>query len=112
MKTRIRRILEGYGSDMKLIRADGAKTVRAFLQPVTAKSWEAMRRTIETLGEVPATRYVYIGPPDETIKEDDEVEFREERYRVCRAETLTLAGQALYSWGLLKKEGGEDPWTS
>ena len=49
---------------------------------------------------------------DMALPENAEVRFRGERYRACRAETLVVADEALYVWGLLKKEGGDEPWTS
>ena len=112
MREMIERILAAYGSEMTITCADGEKAVRAFLQPVTEKSREAMRRSIQMLGELPAGRYVYIGPAEPKLKENAAIVFRGERYSVCRAETLVVAGEALYVWGLLRKEGGDDPWTN
>ena len=112
MREMIERILAAYGSGMTIVCADGEKAVRAFLQPVTEKSREDMRRTIRMLGEIPAGRYVYIGPAEPALREDAEILFWGERYRACRAETLVIAGEALYVWALLQKEGGDDPWTS
>lgn len=112
MREMIERILAAYGSEMTITCADGEKAVRAFLQPVTEKSRETMRRSIQTLGEIPAGRYVYIGPAEPALREDAAVIFRGGRYSACRAETLILAGEALYVWGLLRKEGGDDPWTN
>lgn len=110
MKKTIQQILTAYGSEMKLIRTNGTVVIRAFLQPVTTESWENMRKTVQWLGEIPRGRYVYIGPTEPEATEDDYVELRGTRYRVCKAETLIVAGEALYVWGLLQKEGGEAAW--
>lgn len=112
MRERIDKILAQYGSEMLLARADGERTVRAFLQPVTEKSRETMRKTIGMLGEIPVGRFLYVGPAEPALPEDAEVRFRGESYRACRTETLVVADEALYVWGLLKKEGGDEPWTS
>lgn len=112
MRRMLGRILAQYGSEMTLYGTEGERRVRAFLQPVTAKGLDAARRTIQELGEIPEGRYVYIGPADAPLREDEHVEYRDERYRVCRAQTLVVADEALYVWALMMKEGGEDPWTS
>lgn len=112
MRELIERILAAYGSGMTIVCADGEKAVRAFLQPVTEKSRETMRKTIGMLGEIPVGRFLYVGPAEPALPEDAEVRFRGERYRACRTETLVVADEALYVWGLLKKEGGDEPWTS
>ena len=112
MRRMLEHILAQYGSEMTLHMAEGERRVRAFLQPVTAKGLEAARRTIQELGEIPEERYLYIGPAQTPLQEDDSVEFQAERYRVCRAQTLVVADEALYVWALARKEGGNDPWTS
>lgn len=112
MRRMLERILAQYGSEMTLHGAEGERRVRAFLQPVTAKGLEAARRTIQELGEIPEERYLYIGPAQEALHEDDGIVFQAERYRVCRVQTLVVADEALYVWALVKKEGGDDPWTN
>ncbi len=109
----IESILSGYGSAVTILRADGAADdVRAFVQPVTEKSWQSIRKTMHALGEGPVGRYVYIGPAEAPLGETDTVRYGGRRFLVRRAETLELAGQALYIWGLLVPDGGEDPWNS
>lgn len=112
MKQTITRILAQYGSTVTLRGTDGEKTIRAFVQPVTAKSEEAMRRYIETLGELPRGKFIYIGPVETPAHADDTLVCQGRAFRVCRAETLMLGDEALYIWGLLREEGGEEPWTS
>ena len=70
-----------------------------------------MRRTIQMLGELPQGRYLYIGLADRPLTDTDRVVCRGVRYRVCRAEEMVLAGEPVYIWGLLQKDGGDDPWS-
>lgn len=113
MRRMIESILLGYGSAVTLTRADGRQAeVRAFVQPVTEKSWQNMRKTMHTLGEEPVGRFIYIGPAEQALAETDRVRCGGREFCVRRAETLELAGQALYVWGLLTPAGGKDPWNS
>ena len=45
MREMIAEILADYGNEAEIENADGTCAVRAFLQPVTAKSWDNMCRT-------------------------------------------------------------------
>lgn len=113
MRRMIESILAGYGSPVTITRADGtAAAVRAFVQPVTEKSWQSIQKTMHALGEGPVGRYVYIGPSEAPLGETDTVVCGGRRFLVRRAETLELAGQALYIWGLLVPDGGDDAWNS
>ena len=113
MKRMIDSILAGYGSLVTITRADGKNTdVRAFVQPVTEKSWQNLQKTMYALGEGPVGRFVYIGPVEAPIGETDTVTCGGREFLVRRAETLELAGQPLYIWGLLTPSGGDDPWNS
>ena len=50
MKRMIDSILAGYGSLVTITRADGKNTdVRAFVQPVTEKSWQNLQKTMYAL---------------------------------------------------------------
>lgn len=112
MRERIDKILAQYGSEMLLAQADGERTVRAFLQPVTASSREVVRKAVGHLGELPGGRWVYIGPADAPLREEDRIVLRGERFRVRQAELLVVAEEALYVWALLQKDGGEAAWMS
>ena len=113
MQQMIAAILMQYGSTVTVRSLDGSQTVvRAFIQPVTAKSWRNMRKSVHELGDIPAGQFVYIGPAEPCPGEDDVLVCAGQRYAVRRAEVLVLADEALYTWGLLVKIGGDDPWNS
>ena len=107
MKELIGRILAYYGRTAEVESADGAQTVRAFLQPVTENGWESLRRSVRAIGEIPRGRSVYIGPAEVLPDEGAAVRCGGKDYRVQRAERLFLADEAIYVWGLLREAGGE-----
>lgn len=107
MKELIGRILTYYGRTAEVESTDGARTVRAFIQPVTENGWESLRRTMRAIGEIPRGRSVYIGPADILPGEGAAVRCGGKDYRVQRAERLFLADEAIYVWGLLREAGGE-----
>lgn len=90
MRELIERILAAYGSGMTIVCADGEKAVRAFLQPVTEKSRETMRKTIGMLGEIPVGRFLYVGPAEPALPENAEVRFG--------ASATAHAGRRRWSW--------------
>lgn len=113
MQQMIAAILMQYGTAVTVRRPDGTEvSVRAFIQPVTAKSWLNMRKAVHELGDIPAGQFVYIGPAEPRPGEDDLLLSAGNRYAVRRCEVLTLADEALYTWGLLVKVGGDDPWNN
>lgn len=113
MQQMIADILTQYGSTVTLRKSDGTEqTLRAFIQPVTAKSLLNMRKTVHDLGQIPTGQFVYIGPPEPCPGENDLLLLANERYAVRRCELLMLADEPLYRWGLLVKVGGDDPWNN
>lgn len=111
MKTMIDRILAQYGSEMAVTHGANTQMVRAFLQPVTERSWSELRKTVQQLGQIPAERYVYIGPAEAAICDGDTVCLGERTFLVCRSEQLSVRGQALYVWALLRQREAADAWT-
>lgn len=112
MREAIDAILRRYGCRMNVVRNGKTRAVRAFLQPVTEKGRQEAMRTIAELGELPAQRYVYIGPAEPVLGADDAVCFRERIYRVCRAELLCMDDRAMYVWALLRPAEAEGVWKS
>lgn len=64
MKRRIAALIRRYGSSVQAVFPDRTEIVRAFLQPVTSRSWQNMDHMIPTGGEVPRGQFLYIGPPE------------------------------------------------
>lgn len=113
MKELLDAILAGYGSAMTILHEDGTQIpVRAFLQPVTGKSWQNMQTAVRSLGQIAPGQFVYIGPAQTAVSENDRLLLGAERYQMRRAEMLRLADETLYVWGLAVKDGGDDPWNN
>ena len=68
MKRRIAALIRRYGSSVQAVFPDRTEIVRAFLQPVTSRSWQNMDHMIPTGGEVPRGQFLYIGPPELDIR--------------------------------------------
>ena len=107
MRQIIGRILQYYGSTAEILGADGGRTVRAFIQPVTGNGWESVKRVLRDIGQLPMARYVYIGPAEILPEDDAVIVCGGRRYRVCRMERMVCADEAVYVWGLLRAAGGD-----
>lgn len=113
MKELLDAILTGYGSTVTILYEDDTQvTVRAFLQPVSAKGWQNMQAAVKNLGEIAPGQFVYIGPAEKPLSDRDRLLCAGQRYQVRRAEVLQLADESLYVWGLAVKDGGDDPWNN
>ena len=106
MKNMIDRILRYYGSRMELKTADGTATVCAFLQPVSGK--RSIEQQLCDVGQLPQGSYLYIGPAEHPLFQDDSVLCGGFTYRVVRAEQLLVRDTAVYLWAVLKRIGGAE----
>ena len=75
-------LMEHYGSSLRLCRDGEVTEFKAFLQPVTSKSWQNMERLFGDLGEVPRGQYLYLGPRSVCLSAGDELETGEQAYIV------------------------------
>lgn len=110
MKRCIDRLLQSYGSRVELWRGGKVTEVRAFLQPVTSKSWQNMEHMFAGIGEIPRGQYLYIGPAEVPVLECDYLALGDKRYQMCRCDTLMIGDTALYLWGLCVEGGYDEPW--
>ena len=62
MKDAIEAILWDYGDTVVIEHGGQSAEVRAFLQPVTSKSWQNMERMFNSLGRIERGQYLYLGP--------------------------------------------------
>ncbi len=112
MREIIEGIIESYGSAVTAIRGTAASSFRAFLQPVTSKSWQNMERVFGPLGEIPRGQYLYLGPAAQDISQADHLRCGGVDYLVRRAEPILVGDEALYLWGLCVRKGADDPWSN
>lgn len=112
MREIIEGIIDSYGSCVTAVTGGAAHSFRAFLQPVTSKSWQNMQKVFGPLGEIPRGQYLYIGPMDEDIAGADHIECHGVDYLVRRTDSILVGDEALYIWGLCVRKGADDPWLS
>lgn len=112
MKTQIEKILSEFGDSVTVRQNGTSTTVRAFLQPVTSKSWQNMEHVFAGLGRVERGQYLYLGPADVLLAQGDCLLLRDTAYVVRKAEPITAADTVLYCWALCVRKGGDDPWNN
>ena len=108
MKQMLQAIMAEYGSTVYIVPLTGsAETVKAFLQPITTRSWQNMQKVVRSLGEIPTGQFLYIGPAEQPLTDTDVLECGGKRYRICRAERICLGDETLYVWAMAMETGGE-----
>ena len=112
MRAIIETIIESYGSGVTAVCGGESASFRAFLQPVTSKSWQNMERVFGPLGEIPRGQYLYIGPAAQDIAQAEFLRCGGTDYLVRRADPILVGDEALFIWGLCVRKGAEDPWSS
>ena len=112
MKRRIAALIRRYGSSVQAVFPDRTEIVRAFLQPVTSRSWQNMGHRIPTGGEVPRGQFLYIGPSELDIRGAEHLYLAGRYSLVRRADMIVFDDAELFLWGLCVEGGREDPWSS
>ncbi len=112
MRSIIEAIIENYGSTVTAVQGAAEHSFRAFLQPVTGKSWQNMEKAFGPLGEIPRGQYLYLGPAARDIAETDHLRCGGKDYLVRRAEPILVRDEALFIWGLCVPKGADDPWSN
>ena len=98
--------LRTYGQPVALTRPGGVTAVTACVQPVTSKdparSWDYPTPP----GLADKGRYLYIGPPEETLDGVTGLTWQGRSFTVTRAETWYLGETPHHVWALLVPKGG------
>lgn len=111
MKEQIAQMLKDFGSAVT-VHFDGTEqVVRAFLQPVTSRSWQNMERMIPVGGQIPRGQFLYIGPPEVDVTQASHLSLLGKNYIVRRVDSIIYRDEVLYFWGLLVEGGRDDPWS-
>jgi hypothetical protein len=105
MRALLERIMERYGTAMIWRNDKGEIPIRGFLQPVTSRSWQKMKREMFPLGEVPIGVYVYLGSMAHEVEEGDWLVLGKREYYVRRMEIIYDAQGGAYRWGLCAQKG-------
>ena len=110
MRRMVEKILNCYGREVTVARL--GTTVFAFLQSVRGKGQNMVLKEVGPLGTVQPGQYVYIGPVEPELLEDDVLEAEGKTYVVRRSETVHGAAGAAYQWAMCARGGGADTWGS
>jgi len=98
--------LRTYGQEVLLTRPGGVASVTACVQPAAnkdpARSWDHPAPP----GLADRGRYLYIGPPGETLHGVTKVSWQGRSFAVVRAETWFLGEAPHHVWALLVLKGG------
>lgn len=103
-------LLRGYGSQVMVCKQGQSAPVRAFLQPITSRSWQNMEHMFKGGGEIPRGKYLYIGPAEVEIEGCDYLQLEDKRYRVRRCDIIRIGDTPLYRWALCVEGGYDATW--
>lgn len=110
MRALVQRVLQKYGTDAVVVKADSRVETKVFFHSSNSKSWQNMETLYCPLGQIPRGQYVCILPAG-TAAAGDTLQIDGEEYAVCRAEDMLVGAEAVYQWSLCTGKGGEDTWT-
>ena len=88
----VRQVLERYGQDVTVDTADGERTVRAFLQPMTERD-ERARSDVTSIGWV-----------DGRLEEGEALAWEATRFRVRSCRPYYIGNALSHYWAALEQE--------
>lgn len=97
-------LLAGYGQTLTLRDGAGERQVKAFFQPVAEKEPDPVP---SPLGLGPAGKYLYLGPPGESLEGLLGLTCRGRPFRLLRSRPYCLGQEPLYRWAIFEEEEGE-----
>ena len=97
----VRQVLERYGQDVTVDTADGERTVRAFLQPMTERD-ERARSDVTSIGWVDGRLWLYLGQM--VLGEADHVMWNGLTFRVRSCRPYYIGGRLSHYWAALEQE--------
>ena len=96
----VRQVLERYGQDVTVDTADGERTVRAFLQPMTERD-ERARSDVTSIGWVDGRLWLYLGTM--SLETGDTLRWQERRFQVRSCRPYCLGEQTMVFWAVLEE---------
>ena len=108
MRKMVEKLLKQHGME---IRVEG-RAVRALFQPVTGKLERLAERVPGLLGVESAKRYIYIGPVEPQLREDQEIRVEDRGYLVRTAQRIAGNDGPAYTWAMCVEKGREVPWST
>lgn len=111
LKALIGDMIDRYGMEADLLSGGEITHTRAFLHPITSRSWQNMERMVPSGGELPRGQYLFIGTPELSVRPADVLQAGGRSYIFRRVDSICFRNTVVYHWGLCVEGGGEDPWT-
>ena len=108
MERMVGKILRCYGQEIRIPRL--GVSVWGFLQSVRGKGQHLVLKDVGPLGVTEEGQYVYIGPVEPELAEDEQIQLQGENYVVRRTELVAGPGGPAYRWAMCVKRGGDDLW--
>lgn len=94
----VRQVLERYGQDVTVDTADGERTVRAFLQPMTERD-ERARSDVTSIGWVDGRLWLYLGQT--ALEEGEALAWEATRFRVRSCRPYYIGNALSHYWAAL-----------
>lgn len=110
MERMIGNILRSYGRKILLQRGLEKTEIIGFFEPDTGKVDRLMNLHPGPLGTESRSRYIYIGPADVELRQEDELEVDGKHYLVRSAQTVFGTRKAAYVWAMCIEKGGKPLW--
>ena len=101
MRGMVEKLLNQHGMAVRL----GERTIRALFQPVTGRLEKLAVQQPGPLGLESRKRYVYIGPLEPEIREDDTLTVAGKGYIVRTAQQIMGSGGPVYTWAMCVEKG-------
>ena len=103
MRNMVEKLLKQYGMEIRV----GGRAVRALFQPVTGRLERLAVREPGPLGTESGKRYIYIGPVEPEVREDQQIRVEGQAYLVRSAQEITGNNGPAYTWAMCEEKGRE-----
>lgn len=108
MRKMVEKLLSQHGME---IRVEG-RVVRALFQPVTGKLERLAVRVPGLLGVENGKRWIYIGPLEPQLREDQSLTVEGRSYLVRSVQRINGNDGPVYTWAMCVEKGREEPWST
>lgn len=101
------RLAKDYGEPCTVYYEQGAEgsTIAAFIEPLMDRRSTRIWRDMTELGEIPAMRYLYVGPPHIALKTGSHIVSGSRSYDVIWAESFKMKGSVTHWEAVLRLRG-------
>ncbi len=100
------RVMERYGTDILWHHGEQEELIRGFLQSVTTRSWQKLKREPTPVGDARTGMYVFYCPADIGLSSGDRLTLGDRSNVIRRTEIIYGLSQPAYCWALCARRGG------